>query len=195
MDCTTAWKWMMQALDASLPAERERDLLLHLGACPDCREMWNALADMTIQLPEIHQQSLQDAPDSDLVWQQVMAGMTGAVPAAHGATRSGNTPVLTGLVLMALMLVGMVAGGMSNAFGLLGRVAGWFYAGLERLGTLFGLLLGPEWVVAGEWLLLLAGGVLLFLGGKGLRRNLPQEAITFEHATADRLWREGRLNG
>lgn len=195
MDCTTAWKWMMQALDASLPAERERDLLLHLGACPDCREMWNAMADMAIQLPEIHQQSMQDAPEPDLLWQQVRAGMTTVTPVAQEMPRNGNTPVLTGLVLMALLLVGMVAGGTSNVFGLLGRVAGWLYAGLERLGSLFGLLLGPEWVVAGEWVLLLACGVLLYLGGKGLRRNLPEEATTFGHATAEQLWREGRLNG
>lgn len=195
MDCTTAWKWMMQALDASLPAERERDLLLHLGACSDCREMWNAMADMTIQLPEIHQQSMQDAPDPDFVWQQVRAGMATVTPVAQEMLHNGNTPVLTGLVLMTLLLVGMVAGGMSSMLDLLGQVAGWFYAGLERMGSLFGLLLGPEWVVAGEWVLLLAGGVLLFLGGKGLRRSLPQEAITFGHATAEQLWREGRLNG
>lgn len=59
---------MMQALDTELSAERERDLLLHLGACHACRDTWNSLSDATTLLPELHQKELQEAPDPEDIW-------------------------------------------------------------------------------------------------------------------------------
>lgn len=52
MDCARTWQWMMQALDGMLPADRERKMLIHLGGCRHCTEMWSQLQETALLLPE-----------------------------------------------------------------------------------------------------------------------------------------------
>ena len=64
---------MMQALDATLPNERERDLQLHLGSCHACRRTWNALDETISLLPELERDEKYQMPASDAFWTGIQA--------------------------------------------------------------------------------------------------------------------------
>jgi hypothetical protein len=52
MGCPETWQWMMQALDGILPEDRERKMLIHLGGCRQCADLWMHLQETALLLPE-----------------------------------------------------------------------------------------------------------------------------------------------
>lgn len=206
---------MMQAVDTELSPGRERDLLLHLGACHACRETWDALTDATTLLPELHQMALQSAPEPEELWLRLRSQLPDAIGANHttrpclfqdiGLSRAMASPAqqahgwvtfsLMGMGMLGALLFGWTAMGLSGAVASLGRFAGWVYAGMEGVGRLLGAVLGPNWLLVAEWGIPLIVGLLLYLGGRGFRRRLPDSALVFVHTTGEPVMREGRLGG
>lgn len=196
---------MMLALDGSLTSERERDLLLHLGACKSCRASWNALEESTTWLPEIHLM----APVPEDLWARVRdalpagqaAGVPGRRPAGTAADRQpvgSIEPWLAGTLVAAGLLFGsgITLLGVAEGLRLLGKAAGWAMSGLDGVERLLSSLVGPGWSRLGEGFLFLSAGLLLLLLCIRATRHARPSCFLgwMEPAESVRL-REGRPGG
>ena len=193
---------MMQALDATLPSKRERDLQLHLGACQSCRKTWNALDETISLLPELERDEKYQMPACDGFWTSIQAQLPVLTTSGNvdkervRYEQHGWTAIsLMGLLLLGISFAGLSEVGDSGPLALIGGVAGWVYAWLKSLGTLMSRLLGPDWIVVAEWVLPMLAGGLLYLVGRRFMSRMPDAAYGNAYKADDPVLREGRMVG
>lgn len=179
MDCTTAWKWMMQALDGALPAQRERDLWIHVGNCKTCRETWDNLTEASVLLPELS--LLEPVPED--AWSRILSRLPSTAPVPGGPEGKMLRPscrlhpyiwtacagLLFGILLPVFFI--MLQSDVSSLLRVFGRFVGWVVSGFEGLIQLLTAVLGPEWTNVATWLVPVVATVLLMSLSLALARQ------------------------
>lgn len=102
MDCTRTWQWMMQALDGALPEDCERKMLIHLGGCRHCADMWARLQETALLLPETAEEPEEGIVSDIMRNLPEIAGRQREYPPSRFGLMAG--------LLMALGGVGMFVG-------------------------------------------------------------------------------------
>ncbi len=137
---------MMQALDGTLHEDRERKMLIHLGGCRHCADIWARLQETALLLPETAEE-----PDEGIV-SDIMRNLP-EIAGIRSEHALGGFAWTAGL-LMALggigMVVGLASAESSGLFQFTASLINMAIAAFDGAYRLSVILFGERWQEAAE---------------------------------------------